>query len=75
MEVAMAAEQHTNGIITISYDAEVCTHAARCVKGLPGVFDANRKPWIDPNGATPAEIESQVSRCPSGALRFARNAD
>ncbi|QGZ93358.1 (4Fe-4S)-binding protein [Terricaulis silvestris] len=71
----MAAKQHTNGTITITYDAEVCTHAARCVKGLPGVVDANRKPWIDPDGATPSEIEAQVARCPSGALGFLRNAD
>ena len=71
----MPVEQHTNGSITITYDSEVCTHAARCVKGLPGVFDAKRKPWIDPDGAPPAEIEAQVARCPSGALQFKRNAD
>jgi uncharacterized Fe-S cluster protein YjdI len=70
----MAVEQHTNGSITITYDADVCTHAARCVKGLPGVFDAKRKPWIDPDGATAGEIEAQVARCPSGALQFKRNA-
>ena len=51
---------------------QVCTHAGRCVKGLPAVFDANRRPWIDPNGATADEIEAQVVKCPSGALKFTR---
>ena len=36
---------------TVTYDAKRCIHAAECVRGLPAVFDANAKPWINPDGA------------------------
>lgn len=70
----MPVERHTNGEVTVTYDPGVCTHAARCVKGLPSVFDVNRKPWIDVDGATADEIQAQVAKCPSGALGFERKA-
>lgn len=56
--------------VTVSFDPDVCEHSGNCVRGLPGVFDAGRKPWIDPNGAVADEVISQVGRCPSGALRI-----
>ena len=68
----MPIERYTNGKITVTYNAETCTHAARCVKGLPSVFDIKRKPWVDVDGATEKEVEAQVAKCPSGALTFAR---
>lgn len=68
----MPIQSYTNGDVTVTYDPEVCTHAARCVKGLPGVFDIKRKPWIDVDGAAAEEIAAQVAKCPSGALTFAR---
>lgn len=58
--------------ITVTFDPEICTHAARCVKGLPSVFNVNNKPWIDPSAATADEVEAQVGRCPSGALGCTR---
>jgi uncharacterized Fe-S cluster protein YjdI len=70
----MAVERYSNGEITVTWDSEKCTHAGRCVKGLPAVFDANRQPWVDPSGATPEEIAAQVAKCPSGALGFVRGA-
>lgn len=69
----MPVERHTNGEITVTYDAQVCTHAARCVKGLPAVFDVRRKPWVDVDGASADQIEAQVAKCPSGALKFERS--
>lgn len=68
----MAVQTYTNGEITVTYDPDVCTHAGRCVKGLPGVFDAKRQPWIDPNAADADAIEAQVAKCPSRALGFKR---
>ncbi len=59
--------------VTITYDDDVCTHAGECVGGLPKVFDPKRKPWINPDGATPEENEAQVAKCPSGALSATRN--
>jgi uncharacterized Fe-S cluster protein YjdI len=69
----MAAQSYTNGKITISYDADICTHAGRCVKGLPGVFDTKAKPWINPDGADAEAVEAQVAKCPSRALKFSQN--
>ena len=71
----MPVERYTNGKVTVTYDTETCTHAGRCVKGLPGVFDAKRKPWVDPDAASPEEIAAQIAKCPSGALGFELNKD
>jgi len=56
--------------ITVTFDPEVCTHSARCVRGLPAVFDVSRLRWIRPGLATPEQVAAQVARCPSGALQF-----
>ncbi|MGD9965610.1 MAG: (4Fe-4S)-binding protein [Hyphomonadaceae bacterium] len=69
----MAVERYGNGEITVTYDPDVCTHAGRCVKGLPGVFDAKRKPWVNADGAAADAIEAQVRKCPSRALGFERS--
>jgi uncharacterized Fe-S cluster protein YjdI len=54
--------------VDVSFDPEVCIHAANCVRGLPGVFDTKRRPWIVPDAAAAEEVVAQVGRCPSGAL-------
>ncbi len=54
--------------LAITYDDEVCTHAANCVRSLPSVFDADRTPWIDPDGASIDQIAATIAACPSGAL-------
>ena len=56
--------------VTVSFDPEVCQHAAECVRGLPSVFDSQRRPWIQPDGASAAEVIEVVARCPSGALQI-----
>lgn len=56
--------------VRITYDAQRCIHAAECVRGLPSVFDTNRRPWIDPAGASGAQIAEVVRRCPTGALQY-----
>jgi uncharacterized Fe-S cluster protein YjdI/CDGSH-type Zn-finger protein len=58
--------------IDITYDARRCIHAEECVNGLPAVFDAARRPWVLPTGASPDAIAAVIAKCPSGALRFAR---
>ena len=54
--------------VVIRYDDKICIHAAECVKTLPPVFDANRNPWVNPDGASVQEIQATIARCPSGAL-------
>ncbi len=58
--------------IIITYDVKRCIHAAECVRGLPSVFDANRRPWIEPAAATADEIAAVIRRCPTGALHYER---
>jgi uncharacterized Fe-S cluster protein YjdI len=55
--------------VTVTFDGEVCVHAAECVRGLPAVFDTAARPWIQPANATVEQVVAQVRRCPSGALQ------
>jgi uncharacterized Fe-S cluster protein YjdI len=59
--------------ITVTFDPGICIHAARCVQGLPAVFDVSRKRWIDPSAASADAVAHQVSLCPSGALQYVRH--
>ena len=56
----------------VTFDPNVCTHSAKCVRGLPAVFDTRRLRWVDVSAATAEEIEAQIAKCPSGALQFRR---
>lgn len=58
--------------IEVTFDLKRCIHAAECVKGLPGVFDVDKKPWIQPDEASADEVAEVVGRCPTGALKFKR---
>ena len=58
--------------VLIEYEARRCIHAAECVKGLPGVFERDRRPWIAPDRGSAKEIVEVVARCPTGALRVSR---
>jgi CDGSH-type Zn-finger protein/uncharacterized Fe-S cluster protein YjdI len=54
--------------ISVRYDVKRCIHFAACVRGLPGVFDSDRRPWIVPNEASDREVAAVVAHCPTGAL-------
>ncbi|MFC4454513.1 (4Fe-4S)-binding protein [Deinococcus sonorensis] len=56
--------------ITVSYDAQRCRHVAECVRGLPQVFDPQRRPWIMAQLAGPEQLAEVVRRCPTGALHY-----
>jgi CDGSH-type Zn-finger protein/uncharacterized Fe-S cluster protein YjdI len=57
--------------IAVDYDAGRCIHAEECVKGLPAVFDAGRRPWIEPSAAESLdELARVIERCPTGALQY-----
>jgi uncharacterized Fe-S cluster protein YjdI len=61
--------------ITVTFDPEVCSHSAVCIRGLPRVFDVKRKRWIQLEHDAPDAIAAQVARCPSGALQATRTSD
>ncbi len=58
--------------IAVRWDSARCIHTARCIEALPEVFDAGRRPWIDPAAADADALARAVERCPTGALRYAR---
>ena len=60
--------------VTVTFDGARCLHAARCLRGLPEVFDVNRRPWILPDGAPAERVAEVVRLCPSGALHYALTA-
>ena len=53
----------------VSWDEDVCTHSANCVKSLPQVFKVENGQFvIDTSAASEDDIRAVVVKCPSGAL-------
>lgn len=65
--------EYSNGEITVIWEPEKCIHSAICFKGLKGVFDPRRKPWVDMSQADSETIRNQIKQCPSGALNYREN--
>jgi uncharacterized Fe-S cluster protein YjdI len=62
-------KRYRGAALDVSYDIARCRHAAECIRGLPAVFDFDRRPWILPDAADPDDVVRVVARCPTGALR------
>ncbi|WP_128101967.1 (4Fe-4S)-binding protein [Paenibacillus sp. DCT19] len=56
--------------IEVMFNSDVCIHSGICVKGLPGVFNLSKRPWIDPDADTSEGIARHIDTCPSGALTY-----
>ncbi|MDP5227425.1 MULTISPECIES: (4Fe-4S)-binding protein [Arthrobacter] len=54
----------------VTWEAVRCRHATECVRGLPTVFDRDRRPWISTDDATVDEVVAVIDRCPSYALGY-----
>ncbi len=67
------SKTYTNGPVTIKWESELCIHSGNCVKGLPDVFNPNKRPWIDIEAAETDNLIEQVKKCPSGALSYFMN--
>ena len=63
-------QTYDTAAITVTFDPNVCTHSAVCIRGLPAVFDIRERRWVQPEKASAADVAAQVARCPSGALQF-----
>jgi len=63
-------KKYTEGDLTVIWKPEKCIHSEKCFKGLPQVFDPDRRPWIDPSADDPDIIREQIRQCPSGALSY-----
>ncbi len=58
--------------VDITYNIKRCIHAAVCVNRLATVFDVDKRPWINADGAVADELVAVVGQCPSGALHTER---
>ncbi len=70
VDLSRVTKKYTNGEVTIVWKPGLCIHSMNCFKGLPSVFDPEKRPWINPRGASTERIIEQVKRCPSGALSY-----
>lgn len=68
----MSKKLYSTPEIEVSWDPELCFHAAECVKGAAKVFDPRRRPWIQLEHEPAEKILEVVARCPSGALMARR---
>src|SRR5919112_5678253 len=64
------ARAYSGPDVTVFYDGGRCLHFAECVRGLPEVFDVEKRPWIQPQNASAEQAAEVVRRCPSGALHY-----
>lgn len=58
--------------LTVFWRPAKCIHSANCLVGLPGVFNAQKRPWINIDNAGTGDIISTVDTCPSRALTYLR---
>ena len=65
-------QQYASDAIQVTFEPALCIHAARCLRGLPDVFDVRERRWIAPENASPNAVAETVTWCPSGALKFTR---
>ena len=64
-------QYETAGII-VEFEPARCIHSERCARGLPEVFNAEARPWIQPDRATADAVAAVIEQCPSGALQYRR---
>jgi uncharacterized Fe-S cluster protein YjdI len=73
--VGIERHEYSNGEVTVVWQPKLCVHCGNCARGLPQVFRPKEHPWVHVEAATTDQIESQVSKCPSGALSTYRNSE
>ena len=61
---------YSNTKITVFWDSNKCIRAGKCDGQLPQVFDPNKRPWVNLNGADVETIIHVIDSCPSGALSY-----
>lgn len=58
--------------VDITYSLKRCIHARECVNHLSSVFDVDKRPWINADGASAEKVATVIEMCPSGALHYER---
>jgi uncharacterized Fe-S cluster protein YjdI len=55
---------YANDRIEVTWEPAFCIHVAECLRGLPAVFDNQRRPWIIVDNGSPGDIGEVIQRCP-----------
>jgi uncharacterized Fe-S cluster protein YjdI len=63
-------KEYSNGEVTITWEPHKCIHSKKCITGLNSVFNFEKRPWINAEGASTEAIVKQIDNCPSGALGY-----
>lgn len=63
-------KQYRGDNIDVYFNSRVCIHSGNCVRGNAEVFNLERRPWINADGADYKEVMRLVDNCPSGALQY-----
>jgi CDGSH-type Zn-finger protein len=63
-------KSYTGRDIVIHDNRGVCGHDGACVRNLPLVFNTEKRPWVNPDGASVKAIIETIEKCPSGALSY-----
>ncbi len=58
--------------IEVTFDLDHCVHVAECLRGIPAVFQLDRRPWALPDAGAADDVAEVIERCPSGALLYHR---
>jgi len=61
---------YTKDDVTVEWRPELCIHCENCHNQLPEVFDPDKRPWVNMDGAPIEKIIEQVNQCPSRALEI-----
>ena len=73
MDINNVTKKYSNGEVTVVWQPSLCIHSKKCWKSLPAVFNPQKRPWVDVQGAGTKKIIAQVETCPSGALSYFMN--
>lgn len=63
-------QHYENAQIEVGFNPNICAHSAKCIKGLPSVFNLKGRPWVNVDGDTAEAIANLIKTCPSGALTY-----
>ncbi len=66
----MARKAYRSERISVSFDPQRCIHARECVRGLPEVFDREKRPWIGYSPTGPNRTPSRRSCCAAPAAPY-----
>jgi CDGSH-type Zn-finger protein/uncharacterized Fe-S cluster protein YjdI len=54
--------------VSVTYNPQLCSHAAECGRLASHIFNPDQKPWVQPDNGSVDQVRAVVAACPSGAL-------